>query len=176
MDRDRSRQVSGSERIQALKTQLFTPQKDGKSLRAVGDGESPIKAIALRKPVNYQPYSQDQFLDRLKSFADVKKWTNKPDTIGEVQWAKQGWSCNAWNVVACKGGCEQRIAVKLRPRRKDASGKEMEMSEDLAFDVDQALVEKYQGLILDGHHEDCLWKKRGCSGKPLSEAFSYDIY
>ncbi|PVI05081.1 zf-C3HC-domain-containing protein [Periconia macrospinosa] len=166
---DRSRQVSGSERIQALKDQLFTSQKEGgrltvgTSVRAVGGNKSPATTTTPRKPANYQPYSQDQFLDRLKTFADVKKWTNKPDAIGEVEWAKQGWSCDTWNTVACKGGCEQRIAVKLRPKRKDASGKEMDMSEDLAVEIDDGLVEKYRELIVDGHHEDCLWRKRGCS-------------
>ncbi|CAI6319101.1 unnamed protein product [Periconia digitata] len=167
---DRSRQVSGNERIQALKDQLFTPQKDspratvGTSVRAVGTNiRSPVTTTTPRKPINYQPYSQDQFLDRLKTFADVKKWTSKPDPVGEVEWAKQGWTCDTWNTVACKGGCEQRVAVKLRPKRKDASGKEIDMSEDLAADIDDGLVEKYRELIVDGHHEDCLWRKRGCS-------------
>ncbi|KAL1594513.1 hypothetical protein SLS60_010273 [Paraconiothyrium brasiliense] len=160
-----SRQVSGSERIQQLKSQLLTPRKDGVEkastpspggLRVVGQSTTP------RKPANYQPYSQEQFLARLKSFADVKKWTNKPDALGEVEWAKRGWSCDSWNTVACKGGCEKRLVVRLRPKRKDKDAKELDMSEDLTVEVDPALVEKYQEFIIDAHHEDCLWKKRGC--------------
>ena len=66
--------------------------------------------------------------------------------------------------MACKGGCENRVAVKLRPKRKDANGKELEMSEDLAFDIDEALVDRYTDLITEGHADDCLWRKRGCQG------------
>ena len=129
----------------------------------VGTKQSPT-ASTPRKPPNFQPYSQDQFLGRLKTFADVKKWTTKPDAISEVEWARRGWSCDTWNTVACKGGCEKRVAVKLRPKRKDASGKDIEMSEDLAVEVEDALVEKYRELIVTAHSEECLWKKRGCQG------------
>lgn len=181
---DRSRQVSGSERIQALKDQLLNPQKEGSpnrlsignSVRAVGTSPSKSPAATTttttpRKPANYQPYSQEQFLERLKTFANVKKWTSKPDPIGEAEWAKQGWSCDTWNTVACKGGCEQRIVVKLRPKRKGADGKEMDLTEDLSGEVDEGLVEKYRQLIVDGHYEDCLWRKRGCSSKYTCAAF-----
>jgi hypothetical protein len=167
-----ARVVSGSERIQALKDQLFTPGKEGDrrvgpGLRHVGANKTSTAQVTPRKPANFQPYSQEQFLERLKTFANVKKWTSKPDAIGEVEWAKRGWSCDLWNTVACKGGCEQRVAIRLRPKRKDANEKDIEMSEDLAFDVDESLVEKYKGLIVDGHHEDCLWRKRGCQGMHL---------
>jgi hypothetical protein len=166
---DSTRVVSGNERIQALKDQLFTPGKEGDrrvgaGLRVVGANKISVTQVTPRKPANFQPYSQEQFLERLKTFANVKKWTNKPDAIGEVEWAKRGWSCDLWNTVACKGGCEQRVAVRLRPKRKDANEKEIEMSEDLAFDIDEGLVEKYKALVVDGHHEDCLWRKRGCQG------------
>ena len=172
---DRSRQVSGSERIQQIKSQLLTPRKEGldraASTASAGYSPSSVRVVGQqqpvtpRKPANYQPYSQEQFLARLKTFADVKKWTNKPDQLGEVAWAKRGWSCDSWNTVACKGGCEKRLVVRLRPKRKDGQGKELDMSEDLTAEVDKALVDKYQELILDAHHEDCLWKKRGCQGK-----------
>lgn len=163
------RVVSGSERIRALQDQLFTPRKQGDRLvgagvRVVGSNKTPVKPSTPRKEPNYQPYSQEQFLGRLKTFADVKKWANKPDAIGEVEWAKRGWVCDTWNTVACKGGCEQRVVVQLRPKRKDASGKEIEMSEDLAEDVSEGLVEKFRDLIVDGHSEECLWRRRGCQG------------
>lgn len=172
---DRSRQVSGSERIQLIKSQLLTPRKEGVdraaspglggyspgSVRVVGQQQSGTP----RKAANYQPYSQEQFLARLKTFADVKKWTNKPDVLGEVEWAKRGWSCDSWNTVACKGGCEKRLVVRLRAKRKDGQGRELDMSEDLSAEIDKALVEKYQEFIVDAHEEDCLWRKRGCQGK-----------
>jgi hypothetical protein len=166
---ERQRGISeGQERIRQLKEQLLTVRREG-TVRVVGKTALTPKASAPtastpRKAPNFQPYSQDQFLERLKTFADVKKWTTKPDAISEVDWAMRGWSCDIWNTVACKGGCENRVAVKLRPKRKDASGKDIEMSEDLAFDVDDALVQRYKDLIVEGHSEDCLWRKRGCQG------------
>lgn len=162
---ERQRQVSaGQARIQALKDQLLTgkPQRAG-TMRVVGT-QAQQTASTPRKPPNFQPYSQDMFLERLKTFADVKKWTTKPDAISEVEWAKRGWSCDTWNTVACRGGCEKRVAVKLRPKRKDGNGCDMEMTEDITEDVEPSLVERYAKLIIDGHSEDCLWRKAGCQG------------
>lgn len=162
---ERQRQVSaGQARIQALKDQLLTPQRKG-TMRVVGT-QAQQTASTPRKAPNFQPYSQDMFLARLKTFADVKKWTTKPDAIGEVEWAKRGWSCDTWNTVACKGGCEKRVAVKLRPKRTAADGRPIEMSEDLSHDVEPSLVERYRAMIVDEHSEDCLWRKTGCQGTP----------
>ncbi|KAF2468553.1 zf-C3HC-domain-containing protein [Lindgomyces ingoldianus] len=163
MDLGRGRTVSG-ERIKALQEKLFTPRKDGAGMRLVGSNKTPKKSTATppRKPPNFQPYSQEQFLARMRTFADVKKWTTKPDAIGDVEWAKRGWSCAAWNTVACKGGCEARVVVKLRPKRKDELGKKIEMSEDMGEEVLEDLVQRYKELILEGHDEGCLWRKGGC--------------
>lgn len=165
MEQDRS-VLASQARIQALKDQLQKPQRQG-TVRVVGKTTTQTKAVAPRKSPNFQPHSQEQFLARLRTFADVKKWTSKPDAIGEVEWAKRGWSCDTWNTVACKGGCEKRVAVKLRPKRKDASGNALETSEDLSVDIDDKLVEKFAELIETGHAENCLWKKRGCQGVSL---------
>ncbi|KAF2494765.1 zf-C3HC-domain-containing protein [Lophium mytilinum] len=115
-----------------------------------------------RKTPNYAPYSQDAFLARLKTFADVKLWTMKPDPINEVQWVKRGWVCEAWNTVACKGGCEARVVVSLRPKRKDEKGEEIEGSEDWSVDVEEELVAAYAERIVEGHAEFCLWRRAGC--------------
>ncbi|ORX95139.1 C3HC zinc finger-like-domain-containing protein [Clohesyomyces aquaticus] len=163
VDLGRGRTVSG-ERIRAIQEKLFAARKEGAGVRLVGANKSTAKATATpeRKVPNFQPYSQEQFLARVKTFADVKKWTTKPDVIGEVEWAKRGWSCAAWNTVACKGGCEARVVVKLRPRRKDAEGREIEMSEDMEEELSEDLVDKYRDMILEGHDEGCLWRKGGC--------------
>jgi hypothetical protein len=165
---ERDRSISASQaRIQALKDQLLTPRRQG-TVRVVGNATA-SKDTTPRKTPNFQPYSQEQFLGRVKTFADVKKWTTKPDAISEIEWARRGWSCDAWNSVACKGGCEKRVAVKLYTKRKDAGGKAIEMSEDMAVDVDDKLVEKFKELIETGHAEDCLWRKRGCQGQYLPQ-------
>ncbi|KAF2274705.1 zf-C3HC-domain-containing protein [Westerdykella ornata] len=162
-----TRTVSGSDRIRAIQEKLFTPRKSGDrqagtGIRTVNQSSGPVKLSTPRKEPNFQPHSQEQFLGRLKTFADVKKWTNKPEAINEVQWAKRGWVCDTWNTVACKGGCEQRVVVKLYPRRKDHDGKEIDMTEDMIDDVDEGLIQKFGELIVEGHYEDCLWRKRGC--------------
>ncbi|KAF2001902.1 zf-C3HC-domain-containing protein [Amniculicola lignicola CBS 123094] len=164
---DRTRNVSG-DRIKALQDKLFTPQKDtdrlaGSGLRLVGSTRSPVKTPAPtpRKAPNFAPASQEAFLGRIKTFADVKKWTSKPDAVNEVEWAKRGWICGGWNTVACKGGCEQRVVVRLRPKRKDANGKEIEMSEDMDGEIDEGLIEGVRKLIIEGHDEECLWRKAG---------------
>jgi hypothetical protein len=161
---ERDRSISASQaRIQTLKDQLLTPRRQG-TVRVVGNATA-SKDTTPRKTPNFQPHSQEQFLSRVKTFADVKKWTTKPDAMNEIEWSRRGWSCDAWNTVACKGGCEKRVAVKLYPKRKDAAGKAIEMSEDMAVDVDEKLVERFKALIETGHAEDCLWRKRGCPGQ-----------
>ncbi len=163
LSEERQRNISESqERIRVLKEQMLTPRREG-TVRVVGNKQTPVVTAPRREP-NFQPYSQEQFLARLKTFADVKKWTSKPDAISEVEWAKRGWSCDTWNTVACKGGCEKRVAVKLRPKRKDAMNIEIDMSEDLTVDVDAALIQRYEELIVSAHASDCLWRKRGCQG------------
>jgi hypothetical protein len=166
IDMERDRSISASQaRIQALKDQLLTPKRAG-TVRVVGKAATATSQPSTpRKPANFQPYSQEQFLSRVKTYADVKKWTTKPDAINEIEWARRGWTCDAWNTVACKGGCEKRVAVKLSPKRKDANGKAIEMSEDLSAEIDGKLVERFTELIEKGHAEDCLWRKRGCQGK-----------
>lgn len=111
---------------------------------------------------NYLPSSHIAFLRRLKTFADLSVWTSKPDPINEVTWAKKGWICVGVNTVACKGGCEQRVVVALRPPRKDEEGKDIAGSEDYSVDVDDELVRRYVELVNTGHEEDCLWRSAGC--------------
>lgn len=174
---ERARQVSaGQARIQALKDQLLTPKpgvERKKTLRVVPSSSNLTDktAAAPRKP-NFQPYSQELFLGRLKTFAYVKRWSTKPDGIGEVEWAKRGWSCDAWNTVACKGGCEKRVVVKLRPKRKGEDGVEIERSEDMTVDVAPGLIARYKNLVIEGHDAECLWRKAGCGGMPFSNNLS----
>lgn len=144
-----------------------------------------------RPTPNYQPYSQPAFLERMRTFADVKVWTYKPAEISELHWAKRGWVCEGKevDVVACKGGCEARVVVRLRRGRERAQafeasetlsngGKSGDTSKDVApepvpndggeldmdwvEDDDNPLVARYQELIVEGHRDGCLWRKAGC--------------
>ncbi|KAF2670667.1 zf-C3HC-domain-containing protein [Microthyrium microscopicum] len=115
---------------------------------------------------SYAPWNQDQFLERLKTFTDVKVWSSKPSPIGEVQWAKRGWSVVAKDEVGCKA-CGKHVVVKLGAdptKETEKSSKENKDDEDKWWlaDSENIFVEKYQTLLADGHSEDCLWRKAGC--------------
>lgn len=129
----------------------------------------------VRGEPNFAPWSHDAFIKRLRSFGPVTNWHPKPDAINEVEWAKRGWWCVDTNTVGCKGGCQQRVVVKVEPivkRRRIQSEEEVQEQEEEEQDDDdeddnqeeleQALVEKYKELIVEGHSEDCLWRKAGC--------------
>lgn len=116
-----------------------------------------------RKAPNYAPWSQEQFLARLKTFSDVRKWSSKPDRVNEVEWAKRGWICEERNKVACKGGCEKRIVVHLEPRAEEEEGTSGEAgAEDETEGVEDALIARYAGMTVTGHEENCLWRRSGC--------------
>jgi hypothetical protein len=142
------------------------------SLRTKATPKSSINPI--RGESNFAPWSHDAFIKRLRSFGPVTSWHPKPDAVNEVEWAKRGWWCVDTNTVGCKGGCSQRLLVKVEPivkRRRVQTEEEIqevedddedEDEEDNQQELEQALVEKYRELIIEGHSEDCLWRKAGC--------------
>lgn len=129
---------------------------------------------------NFAPWSQETFLARLKTFSKVSNWHPKPEVISEVHWAKRGWSCVDLNTVACKGGCERRVVVKLdtmgtvvkkalaselSTETTDDNNEEEEEEEEEELDeakLEYALAERYQDEIVNGHTETCLWRKAAC--------------
>ena len=115
-----------------------------------------------RKTPNYAPWSHEQFLSRLKTFADVRTWTPKPPAVGEVEWAKRGWVVVGKDTVGCKGGCEKRLVVKVAKEQKEAVDKDEEDDDWWTGDLEGQMVERYKGLIIEAHAEDCLWRKKGC--------------
>lgn len=129
------------------------------------------------RPPNYAPWSTPLFLTRLKTFADVSRWTEKPDAINEVAWAKQGWvldvNGDVKDKVACKGGCEERIVVGLRSSRgrreqDDVTEENAGDDEEQEYaDVSEELVRRYEEFIVTGHAEACAWRERGCGNEVL---------
>lgn len=124
---------------------------------------------------NFAPWSQETFLARLKTFSKVSDWHPKPEMINEVHWAKRGWSCVDVNTVACKGGCERRVVVKLDTfgtlvKKAIANEAGVRAELDIAEDdeeldeaeLEQALAKRYQDEIVNGHTETCLWRKGAC--------------
>lgn len=125
---------------------------------------------------NFAPWSQETFLARLKTFSKVSNWHPKPEVISEVHWAKRGWSCVDLNTVACRGGCERRVVVKLDTmgtvvKKALASepsagttndNDEVEEEEVDETELEHALAARYQDEIVNGHTETCLWRKAAC--------------
>ncbi len=115
-----SRPQSTNHDAQAYSQHLGIPSSAntrGNSVRLIPSGVHATEDQRLTP--NYAPWSQQAFLDRLSTFSDVKLWRCKPEPISEVEWAKRGWICEAPNTVACKGGCEKRVVIKLRPDTED---------------------------------------------------------
>ena len=110
-------------------------------------------------PSTYAPYDQDLFLERLKTFADMKLWTPKPEAIGEVEWAKRGWFCEAKDAVFCRA-CEKRVVVWIM--KDEDKGEVLEWWTE---EAETELVDKYKDLIVDGHDENCGWRQFGSKGK-----------
>ncbi|KAH8816169.1 C3HC zinc finger-like-domain-containing protein [Xylogone sp. PMI_703] len=105
----------------------------------------------------YAPWDREAFLKRLKTFASLTDWTPKPARVDEVQWAKRGWVCKGKERVRCSL-CNVEILVKLNRREVDGKEEPVYIPEN----IEEALVSKYEELIVASHNEDCLWRKRGC--------------
>nr|OQO22030.1 hypothetical protein B0A51_08440 [Rachicladosporium sp. CCFEE 5018] len=125
-----------------------------------------------RELPNFSPWSHEQFLARLKTFSKVSYWQPRPAAIGELKWAKQGWQCVDVNTVACKGGCERRVVVKLERAatggangtadgRGDGKDDDAEDEAD-AEKLELALVQRYADEITNGHAPHCMWRRAGC--------------
>ncbi|KAK6354896.1 hypothetical protein TWF696_004026 [Orbilia brochopaga] len=148
-----------------------TPMTNSRASSVAPSGRTspkPIKVAAAK----YAPWDRGDFLQRLETFRSVSSWSTKPERINEVAWAKRGWVCmqNGKNRVRCTSHCGGELVVKV-----DFDGFEVvgDSGDDLDQDIDaeaaqgeedklEALVSKYEELIITGHEEGCLWRKRGC--------------
>lgn len=137
---------------------------------------APAAINGERKPPNYAPWDRAQFQERLKSYRHVDKWMGKPEEINEVQWAKRGWSCVGKETVGCAGGCGKEVVITLESSREDKENVNQKTLEREEVDEDEddwrekaqaQLVEKYAEMIATAHDEGCLWRRRGCDGKPI---------
>lgn len=126
-----------------------------------------------RKVSNFTPWNRGRFLKRLKTYRLVERWGSKHERIGEVQWAKRGWSCVGKDRVRCVGGCEREVVIVLETSReeKENVGEMTAEEEENKEDEDewrqkaqQQLVEKYSEMIVTAHEGGCPWRKLGCDG------------
>ncbi|KAI9769088.1 MAG: hypothetical protein M1840_004439 [Geoglossum simile] len=119
------------------------------------------------KPVpNYAPWDRNQFLQRLKTFRHVDKWSAKPPIVNEVRWAKRGWSCVGKERVRCVGGCGKEVLIKLEAESPSDSQDQEGDENEWNVGVDEEIARRYACMITTEHEESCLWRVRGCDGKP----------
>lgn len=87
-------------------------------------GSIPSRASTIHvseKPTPaYAPWDRAQFLDRLRTYRFVDKWSVKPPAVNEVEWSRRGWVCVDKNRVRCTV-CAKEVVVKV-----DADGDEMD--------------------------------------------------
>ena len=111
------------------------------------------------------PGDREQLIRRLATFQELTEWTPKPDKVNEIEWAKRGWACQGKERVRCTLCCKE-LVVQTNTK-KDGEGRERSSSISIAAnsEVQEALVNKFAELIVEGHQEDCLWRRRACDGK-----------
>ncbi|RMZ86721.1 hypothetical protein DV736_g6055, partial [Chaetothyriales sp. CBS 134916] len=129
-------------------------------------GSAPATTASLT--AHYLPSSRAAFLERLETFRHVTKWhISSTENVNASVWAKRGWICEDSDTVFC-GACKQRLHVDLGIDNQPASTSEdQDPTEDsfaLSRDIHEALVKKYQELVVAAHAQSCPWRKRGCDG------------
>jgi len=79
--------------------------------------------------------------------------------------------------VGCVGGCDKELVIKLERGEEDSgvyTG--IEDEDDWNARVTEQLADRYIDLIVTGHDEFCLWRKRGCDGKLVVDGgFQMDV-
>lgn len=62
--------------------------------------------------MRYQPWSRDQFHDRLETFKP-STWFDKPKLVNAVECAKRGWINKGDDRLECCGGCGGVVIVRI---------------------------------------------------------------
>lgn len=74
---------------------------------------SPLRqSQAPQQTPAYAPWDRASFLDRLRTYRFVDKWTAKPARVSEVAWSKRGWVCTEKNRVRCTV-CRKEVVVRV---------------------------------------------------------------
>jgi hypothetical protein len=117
---------------------------------------------------HYLPSSRTAFLERLETYRQVTQWhVPSTEVINAAAWAKRGWICIDKDTVFC-GPCKERLTIDLdldngHLHEPDATGDGVEdESYNLTKEVYDALLKRYQEMIVTAHASSCPWRRRGC--------------
>ncbi|KAI1338765.1 zf-C3HC-domain-containing protein [Xylariaceae sp. FL0016] len=122
-----------------------------------GNSPSTGRKKAPMEPPKYSPSDRDELIRRLGTFQELTEWTPKPDRVNEIEWAKRGWICGGKERVRCEL-CNKELVVKTSKR--EVEGKEVSVA--VGSEIEEGLVKKYAGLIVEAHQDECPWRKHGC--------------
>lgn len=186
-----SEAASATPSPQSLATRSSLNTRNNRALDKFGSLDSLKRrrlGTALKKPAPdaslidaYLPSSRAAFLERLETYRHVTKWhIPSISVINAAEWAKWGWICADVDTVSC-GSCNEREVVDLRVEvRKHSQSADVDAdeeqdtsetidgnedeneAEELATEVYNALIKRYQGKIITSHAEGCSWRNRGC--------------
>ena len=93
-----------------------------------------------------QPWNRDMFFERVSTFS-VAKWFAKPESIGPLECARQGWVCTDVDTVECRS-CSARLCFKIEEGSDEKS-----------------IGKAFHAQLLKGHRELCPWRN---SPSPVS--------
>ncbi|PNS14949.1 hypothetical protein CAC42_2178 [Sphaceloma murrayae] len=160
-----------------IRSSMLPPARKRRADGSGGEAQGEEMEEGQHKKPYFTPWSHEEFLGRLRTFAPVTTWFPKPEGVGEVLWAKRGWECVGPETVGCRG-CGKRVVVDFSPsryaegraKRRRVEGGDREGAEDgesedeVEFEnsFETALVAKYAEMVVEGHGEGCLWRKSGC--------------
>ncbi len=178
----KKRRVADTLAIHYPASSLLRP-KSSSTMKHTKSASVASPALPNESP-KYAPWDRAAFLKRLKSFSNLTDWSPKPARVNEVEWAKRGWVCQKSERVRCCL-CNVEILVKLNKKEVDGKEEPVYVAANIGTQtsnhiratansqVEEALVNKYAELIVTSHNEDCLWRKRGCDGKLVSNTSTY---
>ncbi|KAL5001873.1 C3HC zinc finger-like-domain-containing protein [Aspergillus recurvatus] len=122
---------------------------------------SRASSVLSQSRPSFVPWDRECFLERLETFRRVDRWSPKPSAVNEVEWAKRGWICTDVARVTCVGGCGGSVVVKIPDELDELDGYDVDKIKERK-EVRANLVQKYTGLIVQGHGENCPWRNKGC--------------
>ncbi|KAL1841642.1 hypothetical protein VTJ49DRAFT_6748 [Mycothermus thermophilus] len=114
-------------------------------------------------PPKYCPNDREQLLRRLSTFQELTDWAPKPERVSEIEWAKRGWTCVGKERVRCSL-CARELTIKVN-RREEPDGREVAVL--IASEIAESVIGRYRELVVEGHGEECLWRRKGCDDSLL---------
>lgn len=103
-----------------------------------------------RRTPRHDPWRNDQYLERLSTFARARDWFAKPEAVSPAQCARYGWRLSRCNVLVCPT-CGAHASFSASFAGGQSSG-----------DV-EAQARAFAGTLLTAHGSKCPWRTLQCA-------------